>query len=430
MTGQTSLSRGASMVWGAVLVLGQVVLGNSAPAEKPSNKHLESFDVVWETVRDTHWDPELGGLDWDAVRAELRPRAAQAGSAAEARRVMQEMLNRLGQSHFVIYPQGAYGAAAQTDGAGCHLVTEADTSCGFEVRVSEGRAVVTLVHADSPAGRAGVQTEWEVIRVGEYKPPEGWSQVGAVASRLAGVKGSSVSVGFVTPVGEDVDVVLELPQRRVRRYGFGHLPPLVVSVEYKLLEGNIGYITFNWFFDPILVMPQFEAAMEAFSNADGIIIDIRRNGGGMSHMGTAMAGWFIDEEGRYFGKMYMRDAEMTNYVYPRARTYDGPVAVLVDGGCGSAAEIFAAGMQDLGRARVFGSRTMGGVLPVSLAVLPNGDRFQYAIARYVSAGGAELEGRGVIPDVKVRSGMRSSDPEHDPVMKAAVAWIRGQASGS
>ena len=35
--------------------------------------NVESFDLVWETIRDKHWDPELGGLDWPALREELRP---------------------------------------------------------------------------------------------------------------------------------------------------------------------------------------------------------------------------------------------------------------------------------------------------------------------------------------------------------------------
>ena len=36
--------------------------------------NLESFDHVWSTIRDTHWDPDLGGLDWQSVRDELRPK--------------------------------------------------------------------------------------------------------------------------------------------------------------------------------------------------------------------------------------------------------------------------------------------------------------------------------------------------------------------
>ncbi len=59
------------------------------PATKPSQrqaalsseqrpKNVESFDYVWMTIREKHWDPTLGGLDWDAVRAELRPKVEQA----------------------------------------------------------------------------------------------------------------------------------------------------------------------------------------------------------------------------------------------------------------------------------------------------------------------------------------------------------------
>ncbi|MEO7651201.1 MAG: hypothetical protein ABIZ80_12090, partial [Bryobacteraceae bacterium] len=67
-------------------------------------KNLESFDYIWKTVRDNHWDPKVAGASWDAVREELRPGLYDAQSMPAARAVLSAMLARLHQSHFAILP--------------------------------------------------------------------------------------------------------------------------------------------------------------------------------------------------------------------------------------------------------------------------------------------------------------------------------------
>ena len=73
--------------------------------------NLASLDVVWQTVRDNHFDPTLGGLDWDAVRDELRPKIEAATTVGEARAVLREMLARLKQTHFEIMAPDGHEAA-------------------------------------------------------------------------------------------------------------------------------------------------------------------------------------------------------------------------------------------------------------------------------------------------------------------------------
>ncbi len=57
---------------------------------------------MWQTIHDTFFDPTFGGLDWDAVRAELRPKVQAADSAETVRQIIRDMLGRLHQSHFVL----------------------------------------------------------------------------------------------------------------------------------------------------------------------------------------------------------------------------------------------------------------------------------------------------------------------------------------
>lgn len=417
----------AAIVVSALLLIGSS--GNVAAVDLTQEQrrlNIESFDHVWTTVRDKHRDPSLGGLDWQSVREELRPKVEGASSMSEARAVMRSMLERLGQSHCVILPARMYPDTG-TGGAGKQLSGEVcDTGCGFDVRVVDDRALVVSVRQGSAADNAGVKKGWEIVRIGNDDPLDHWTHTSAVTSRLLGAAGDSVTVQFLDDQREKVECDIKLGKRRSRQYRFGDLPPMEVWVEYHLLKGNIGYIAFNWFFDPALVMKHFNDAMKSFMKTNGVIIDIRGNGGGIGTMAIAMAGWLIEEQGKYLGTNVLRDCELKEFIYPRAVTYDGHVAVLVNGSSASTAEIFAAGLKAIGRARIFGSRTAGQTLPAGIERLPNGDGFVYPRGNCVSPDGTELEGVGLTPEVVVSPVSRTASLVDDRVIGAAVAWINEQ----
>jgi carboxyl-terminal processing protease len=111
-------------------------------------------------------------------------------------------------------------------------------------------------------------------------------------------------------------------------------------------------------------------------------------------------------------------------VNPQAQRYTGKVAILIDELSASTSEIFAGGLQDLRRARVFGRRSPGAALPSVIEQLPNGDRYQYAISDYVSASGKALEGQGVTPDVPVALDLKALRAGKDPDIVAATRWIK------
>jgi len=398
--------------------------------------NLDSFDYVWKTVRERYWDPDLGGLDWPAVRDELRPRVEQATTMPEARGIMNDMVSRLGVSHFAIIPAALYEDIEQPAGAGAR-----DADAGIDVRVIDGRALVTAIVEGSPADEAGVQLGWEIVRIGEEEIPPKLQAVAeefedkmymelilarVVAGRLDGRVGDTVAVRFLDADEGAVDLELTLAEKRGRRAQFGHLPPTYTWIEADLIEGNIGYIAFNHFLDPIHLMPVYNEAMKSFMDADGIVIDIRGNGGGLGGMAMGMAGWLVPDKNRYLGTVYLRDNELKLIVNPRLMTYTGPVAVLVDGLSGSAAEFFSGGLKDLGRAHIVGSRTVGAALPSIIEKLPNGDGFQYVFANYISEGGEALEGAGVSPDIKVAPTRPALLAGRDLVLEAAINWIRTQ----
>jgi len=196
-----------------------------------------------------------------------------------------------------------------------------------------------------------------------------------------------------------------------------------VTYETRLLPGAIGYFHFNYFLGIMEVMPAYNKAMQEYAEAEGIIIDLRGNPGGLGAMAMGMAGWFIEGKGFQLGTMSMRTGDIKFAINPRPNSYQGPVAILIDEVTASTSEIMAGGLQDLGRVRVFGLTSAGAALPSVVDKLPNGDGFQYAVANYVSQGGRQLEGLGVIPDEIIDGGREALLAEGDPVLKAAVAWI-------
>jgi carboxyl-terminal processing protease len=398
-------------------------------------KNIESFELVWKTVRDSHYDPRLGGVDWQAVRAELRPRLEKAGSMGEARAVMNDMLGRLGHTHVAVYPASLYEDVRGDRAGGREAVP------GFDVRMAGGEAVVVRVTESLPAARAGVRPGWRVHRInGEALAPVldrvrkavrdpaavPTMQVFVVMGRLRGAEGTEVRVTFLDGADREVTVPLRLARPLGNRVRLGQSLPEYVHFESRRVDNGIAYFSLNAFSDAPRVMKAFGETVQQNLKAPGFILDLRGNPGGIVGMSMGMGGWFLDRTDLRLGTETSRKGFYHYVLNPREATYEGPLAILVDEFSASTSEILAGGLQGLKRARIFGTRTAGAALPSYFLRLPNGDGFQYVIADYVTVSGRRLEGNGVQPDEVVPLDRRALLAGRDPVLDAAVRWIRSQ----
>ncbi len=407
----------------------------SSASLNASQKQLQiaSFETVWNTIRDKHWDVRPGGLDWQAIHDEYRPLVDKAETPDQVRAVIRAMLARLKQTHFAILAPGVTEDIASDGGGG---------TPGFDVRTLDGHVIVTETNAAEtpvPGTDAGSQlrTGWEVLSAGTWNLPNlveklhadpainGFATERAIQSRLTGPVGTPKHFVFLDGAGARVALDVTLHSPRGELAGFGNLPPQHVWFEFRKI-GNTGLIRFNEFLDLPRLMPAFGKAIEECGKCDGLIIDLRGNPGGIGGMAMGMAGWLTDRQNLRLGTMFMRGATLKFFINPRADAYTGPLAILVDGTSASTSEIFAGGLQDLHRARVFGTRTAGAALPSVITRLPDGDGFQYAVANYISEGGRALEGNGVTPDVEVRLTRQSLLAGRDAVADAALEWIGRQ----
>jgi carboxyl-terminal processing protease len=212
----------------------------------------------------------------------------------------------------------------------------------------------------------------------------------------------------------------------------GNLPPLRVAFERHEARTpagrRVGVIWFSLWMTPI--SDPFERAIDQFRGADGLVIDLRGNPGGLAAMMRGISGHFVDRP-LVLGTMHTRQADLSFTVNPRLVTSDGravkpfagPVALLIDELTGSTSETFAGGLQSLGRVRVFGRPSMGQALPALTRNLPNGDVLMYAVGDFVTSTGKRLEGDGVIPDTLVPLSTKALAAGKDEPLDAALRWL-------
>lgn len=446
---------------------GEPVAQSFGPAERAA--YVESFDEVWRIVRDQHYDPSLNGVDWEGARAELRPRVETAGSADEARGVMSALLARLGESHFAIIPGEAYRTledegANNADGAGesrerasgrnAELGSSSSPESlsgrapgwhGVQLRERGGAIVVTRIEPGSPAGEAGLRPGDVVERIGrsELAPlleaartaaGSGPSRVDTLSAmfaegRLDGRAGETRRVAVRGEDGSTRELEFVLTDEAGPESRLMSLPPMATRFASRDLGDGVAYLTFTTFLDPGRIMPLYNGVVQDLIDTEGdhgaLVIDLRGNLGGLMPMVNGMCGWFVDEA-TTFGELRIRGTNLRAIANPRWETFNGPVAVLIDEVSISSAEIMAAGLQDMGRARLFGARTAGLALPSQFVRLPSGDGLQFVFADYVRSNGLRLEAEGVAPDEEILARPTSGDP--DPVLSAALAWIEGERS--
>ncbi|MCY3966116.1 MAG: S41 family peptidase [Acidobacteria bacterium] len=458
--------RGAAFAVCGLVLAAAAWAQDASPPSETAALNLETFDFAWEKIADTFWDFEAPGVDWDAVREELRPRARDAADAAEVRRVLQIMLSRLGQSHFGVLPgPGSMRSGSRADGAGTCTgalmrsvsgdggSAAADAGPGFDVRFIDSMPVVSRVEAGSPADRQGLVTGLEVVRVEEQDLAALTRCLGldaldtrvadmvrlrAVEGLLYGDAGDSVTVEFADAAGDRSTLEFERAHHPdAVEIGFGNLPPMRYLFESEAFEtaaGRILAVRFNVWLMP--VVDAFEAALysepaEGSPQVDGVLIDLRGNPGGVAGTAVGVASYLLEEQAA-LGRMKNRNTDLNLMVFPRRvssnsnlkiERFTGPVAVLIDGGSASTSEIFAAGLKDHGRVRLFGEPSAAAALPSVIEEMPNGDLLMHAIADFIRPSGERIEGRPVQPESPVpltREGLLAG---RDEPREEALRWI-------
>ena len=416
------------------------LLGAAPLGAQESDQNLATFDAATRIVLRTHFDTTFNGVDWAALTDSLRP-FAKGVSRDSVRTLLRRMLARLGQSHFAVFPSDV--AEATTEEA-----KDESGNIGVDLGYVEGRIVIQRVESDGAARAAGIRTGWIVTGVGDVKVdtllertktrPAHYSMtlraIRGVATLLLGEVDSPVTVHLLDERDRPVSKTLIRRADTGPAVKWGYFPTFFARFdahEERLENTRAGVIWFsNWL---VPLIRQVDSAVDAYRGLDGMVLDLRRNSGGVAAMVGGVAGHFTQRPDT-LGINQTRTSRLVFVANPRRSTrdgrsvtpYAGPVAILLDELSGSASEIFAAGMRSVGRVRIFGATSIGGVLPASWDRLPNGDVLYHAIGEFITPRGERLEGIGVVPDQPVSVTRADLLAGRDPVLHAAMRWIAGE----
>ncbi|HEX2993288.1 MAG TPA: S41 family peptidase, partial [Anaerolineales bacterium] len=412
--------------------------------------YTEAFDKMLEKFTNEYAFTELKMIDWEAKGKEFRPRFEEADKNKDSHAyalALRDFLWSIPDTHV-----GFDASLLQDD-----FATETAGGLGFAMReTDDGKIITNFITSGGPAEKAGMKWGAEILSL-DGKPTGEvvaanvpWSspfsnpdikrlQQLRYATRFPLAK-SQVEVKFKNPSEAEktakLDVVDERDSFSVGSFYYGQ-PAVSLPVEYDLLPSGYGYIKVNSFSDnDVLSIQVWERAIQFFNENQipGVIIDMRYNGGGSGWLADQMAAYFFDKEivvgntARYSkdtGEFYMDPADEASMIPPRAALqYNGPVAVLVGPACASACEFFSYNMTVNDRAIIVGEYPSDGAGgSVEQFLMPEGIYTQLTIGRAVDAeGNIHLEGKGVVPTVKVPVTVETLQKEangEDVILEAA-----------
>lgn len=279
------------------------------------------------------------------------------------------------------------------------LASATGTYSGVGITFSEddnGNFVVMQINPGSPAADTDIK-EGDFLLTVDGKE---YTDVELMAAAIRGEENTEVTIEYYN--GEEIKKVTMVRKEIILQ-----------SVEYEMLEGNVGYIHITSFLNN--TGEDFDKALKAVTQkgAKGLVLDLRGNGGGLVDESVEVADEFLDKgvvcytEDKY-GKTDSYDAEdgKTNI----------KTVVLIDGGSASASEILAAALKDNGF-EIVGEKSYGkGVIQTTIE-LEDGSALKLTIMQYLSPSKKVINKKGVKPDYKVKD---KEDTKTDEQLDKAI----------
>lgn len=400
----------------------------------PGERNLLVYDAFWESLEKNHYDPQmLSRAEVRALRERGRSQAAVAGYPASLYgQVFSDITRQLSDARLKVeLPPAADSATSRrryskSPEEAQRLAESLFGDAGFDQatlrRGSKNIRVVTEVRPDSPAEQAGIRPGWHVVSFNANKD----------AKRDAlQFSGEFLPLDPLDALAwERGELPMDPPDsRRVLRIQYAQRPQQARQpIEHRSVVDDVRYLRFDKFGDDAFMTPVYQALREA--GPDGLIIDLRWNGGGELRQAQKLAGVLLGDV--VLGiQQDARGLETIRALRPLRplRQYQGPLAVLIGPGSSSASEILAAAIKDHRRGKLVGRMTNGSLASSDVFPLPDGGLVTLPTRDFRSASNRRLEGVGVTPDVRVLPTLQDVRAGRDATLERAVQLIRASAGG-
>jgi len=413
-----------------------------------------AFDALIELFRTEYAFTDYKGLDWDALKAQFRPRFEQAEAAGDFNAyalAMRDFSWAIPDGHV---SSGTIGALTE------QFRSETEGGIGLAMRkLDDGRTIAVFILEDSPTEQAGVELRAEILAINGQPVAEWVAQATAWSAPFSTPHyeelqrlryatrfpvGSQVSLTFRNPGGQEQTATLTaIAERDSFAFSsfFRGVDPNRLPVEFVVRPDGYMVITVSSFADDDrLSVLVWERALKLAKDQElpGIIIDMRNNGGGSGYLSRQLAAYFFQEELK-LGNSAFYDEEQGQFVFdesgedqfylpPEDLRWDGKVAVLVGPNCLSACEFFSYAMTLQNRAAIVGMYPSGGLGgSVKAFLMPGNLTGQFTVGRAVDMqGNIHIEGKGVAPTVRVpvtEETLFAIFDGGDPILDAAIEHL-------
>jgi carboxyl-terminal processing protease len=373
------------------------------------DEQLSIFRELGEVVEGIYVYPDYNGKDWNEIESRYQARIEAGLDTQSFYNEMSLMIAELGDEHsFFISPQEVAEAEAELRGdiefVGVGIYGQPD----FE----RGRLIVVSTFPGSPAEYGGIQHHDSILSIDGQAVHENFSNL------LRGPQCSAVILSVQSPGEAPRDVML-------LRYAIQGNVPIDARLVSTGDGSRIGYIFIPSFFDETLP-GQIENALNQFGPLDGLLLDLRMNGGGSSSVTYPILEYFIDGNlGQFVSRHDARELQIDANEIQNSQTV--PLVVMVSQDTVSFGEIFAGVLQDAGRARIVGETSLGNVEVLHGYDFEDGSQVWIAAETFRSAfSDANWEQTGIVPDVEAFAEWDTFYFETDPSIAAAINLLGHQ----
>ncbi len=318
--------------------------------------------------------------------------------------IYEGYVSGLGDPYSVYYDEEDTAAFMETtsgeySGIGAVLTQAVDTGIITLVRIYE----------ESPARKAGLKDGDILYKVGDMEVTG--MDLSEVVTHIKGEKGTEVELTVLR--GEDSQ---ELTVTAVRD------TIEVETVEYKMLEGQLGYISVSEF--DAVTYEQYEEAMKELEKQGmkGLVVDLRNNPGGSLEVVCNMLDLMLPEGMIVYTED--KDGNREEHKSDEEHQFTKPLAVLVNGNSASASEIFAGAIQDYELGDIVGTQTYGKGVVQQLFDLKDGTCLKLTISEYFTPNGRNIHGEGITPNVVCEYQYNEKNPKQDNQLEKAMEVLK------